>query len=130
MSGSASGITSILVSWQVCHNGWLGIIAFLGIIGITIVRMPLLFLTKLAIPFWTVALLLLLITIGLYFRKRGISKNLIIFNSGLIIAGVPFPSLQKFSAGFWVVGGTIVATATFIFIKNKLQRRTKNEKRL
>ena len=52
------------------------------------------------------------------------------FNSGLIIAGVPFPPLQKFSAGFWIVGGILVTATTFIFIKNKLQRRTKNEKRL
>ena len=127
VTGSASGITSILGSWQVCHNVCLGIIALLGIMGITIIGMPLLFLTKLAIPFWTVAFLLLLITIGLYIKKKCISKNLIMFNSGLIIAGIPFQPLQKFSIGFWIVGGTLAVTAMVIFIKNKIQSRRMRE---
>ncbi len=121
--GSISGIASILGSWQVCHNVCLGIIALLSVIGITIVGMPLFFLTKVAVPFWIAAFVFLIITILVYARKRCISKNLIIFNAGLIVAGVPFQQLQKFSFWFWTVGGFIALTGIILFIKDKLRHR-------
>ena len=99
-TGSISGTASVLGSWQICHNVCLGIVALLSILGITIVGMPLEFLTKVAVPFWTIAFLLLLVTIGLYIKKKCISRNLLIFNSGLIIAGIPFAPLQRFSVLF------------------------------
>lgn len=123
LTGSVSGITSVLGSWQVCHNICLSIIAILGIIGITIVGMPLLFLTKVAIPFWTVAFALLLITVGLYIKKKCISNKLIIFNSGLIIIGIPFQNLQKFSKFFWIIGGILIITSASLFIKNKIKKK-------
>ena len=122
-TGSATGVTSILGSWQICHNVCLGIVALLGIIGITIVGMPLAFLTKLAIPFWSVAFILLLIIIALYIKKKCISKNLIILNSGLIIAGIPFQPLQRFIVFFWIIGGTLALIAVSIFIKDKIQKK-------
>src|SRR3989338_976335 len=96
-TGSLSGAASILGSWQVCHNVCLGIIALLGLIGITVVGMPLLFFTKIAIPAWLIAVALLAVVVWLYFNKHCLSKNLIMLNSGLIIAGIPFQQLQKFS---------------------------------
>jgi len=48
-TGSASGLTSVLGSWQICHNLCLGIIALLGVIGISLTWMPLMFLTKIGI---------------------------------------------------------------------------------
>ena len=122
-TGSVSGAASVLGSWQVCHNVCLGIIALLSLVGITIVGMPLLFLTKVAVPFWIAAFTLLLVTIALYAKKKCISGKLILFNSGLIIAGVPFKPLQSFLALFWVVGGILVFTAIFLFIKDKTKRR-------
>ena len=122
-TGSVSGIASILGSWQVCHNICLGIIALLSIIGITVVGMPLLFLTKIAVPIWTVAVILLLVTIVIYMNKKCISKNLIILNSGLIIAGTPFQPLQKFSILFWTVGGILVLTGVSFFIKDKIEKK-------
>ena len=124
-TGSVSGIASILGSWQVCHNICLGIIALLGIIGITVVGMPLLFLTKIAVPIWTVAVILLLVTIAIYMKKKCISKNLIILNSGLIIAGTPFQPLQKFSILFWTVGGILALAGISLFIKEKMQKRAR-----
>lgn len=124
-TGSVSGIASILGSWQVCHNICLGIIALLGIIGITVVGMPLLFLTKIAVPIWTVAVILLLVTIAIYMKKKCISKNLIILNSGLIIAGIPFQPLQKFSILFWTVGGILALAGISLFIKEKMQKRAR-----
>ncbi len=122
-TGSISGVASIMGSWQVCHNICLGIVALLALLGITVVGMPLIFLTKLAVPFWSVAVILLLITIALYTKKKCISKNLIMFNSGLIIAGIPFQPSQNFQIFFWVIGGILALTAISLFIKDKIQKK-------
>lgn len=122
-TGSLSGTTSILGSWQVCHNLCLGVIALLGILGITVIGMPLMFLTKIAVPFWIAAFVLLLVTIGFYIKKKCISNRLIMFNSGIIIAGIPFKPLQTFSALFWIVGGTLAIAGISLFVKDKIQKR-------
>lgn len=125
LTGSASGITSVLGSWQICHNVCLGLVALLGVIGITVVGMPLAFLTKVAVPFWTAAFGLLLIIIFLYFKKRCISIKQIMFNSGLIIAGTPFQAIENFRILFWIVGGSLVFVSVSLFVKGKIQRRLK-----
>ena len=122
-TGSVSGAASILGSWQVCHNVCLGIIALLGLIGITVAGMPLLFLTKIAMPIWIIAVLLLALTIWIYTSKKCISRNLIIFNSGLIIAGTPFQQVQQFSVFFWVIGGLLAAAGASLFVKEKIQKK-------
>lgn len=122
-SGSVSGAASVLGSWQVCHNVCLGIIALLAIIGITITGMPLAFLTKVAMPLWIVAFLLLIVIIGLYLKKECISHRIIMLNSGFIIAGIPFAPLQKFSAIFWTIGGILIAASITLFIKDRLHKR-------
>ena len=122
-TGSLSGAASILGSWQVCHNVCLGVITLLGLIGITVAGMPLLFLTKIAIPMWTIAVILLAAVVWLYFSRHCISKNLILFNSGLIIAGTPFQQVQQFSIFFWVVGGLLAAAGILLFVKEKIQKK-------
>src|SRR3989344_5964384 len=109
-TGSVSGAASVMGSWQVCHSLCLGLIALLGVIGITVTGMPLLFLTKVAVPLWAIAVFLLIVTIIVYTQKKCISRNLIIFNSGLILAGTPFKQAQPFSVYFWIIGGIIAAT--------------------
>ncbi len=121
MAGSISGATSILGSWQVCHNLCLGLVVFLGILGIAVAGMPLMFLQKISLPFWVIAASLLLMTLFIYLKKRCISHKLIIFNSGLIVAGIPFQSLQSFSPIFWIVGGTLVVFSILLFIKDKIK---------
>lgn len=122
-TGSVSGAASVLGSWQVCHNICLGIVALLSIIGITVVGMPLLFLTKVAVPLWIAAFALLLVTIGIYLKKKCISPKLIIFNSGLIIAGIPFQPLQRFSKIFWAIGGLLAVLSIYLFIKDKIKAK-------
>ncbi len=125
-SGSFSGALSFLGSYQVCHNLCIGIISLLTAIGITIVGMPLLFLTKIALPFWIAAVSLLLIISLLTIKKIiHISKNSLMFNSGLIIAGTPF--LQNYNKIIWPIGGILVLMSIIAFIKNKISKR-KNEK--
>ena len=125
-TGSVSGAASILGSWQVCHNLCLGLIAVLGLIGITVTGMPLLFFTKIAVPVWIVAVALLFITIAIYIKKQCISKNLILFNSGLIIAGTPFQALQKFSLFFWAIGGILALTGISLFVSKKIKNRRRH----
>ncbi len=122
-TGSLSGAASILGSWQVCHNICLGLIALLGVIGITVVGMPLLFFTKIAVPMWTIAVILLFVTILIYTKKKCISKNLIILNSGLLVAGIPFQPLQKFSVFFWTIGGILALAGISFFIKEKIEKK-------
>ena len=128
-TGSISGAASILGSWQVCHNICLALIAALSLVGITIAGMPLLFLTKIAVPVWSIAVILLVITIIIYLKKPCISRNLIMINSGLIIAGVPFQSLQKFSMVFWAIGGIVALAGISLFIKDKMQKVGKHGKK-
>ncbi len=106
-AGTISGTASVLGSWQVCHSVCLGIIALLSIFGITVTGMPLLFLTKIARPVWIIAVLIFIAALLIYLRKKCISRNLIIINAGLIIAGTPF-FRNKFEAVFLIVGGAIV----------------------
>jgi len=103
-----SGGLSFLGGWQICHNVCLGIIAALSLIGITLVGMPLLFLTKYAIYFWFIAVLFLIPTLIMYWKNRKcMSKNIILANIGIIIAAIPFDFLQQYNILFWVVGGIL-----------------------
>ena len=128
-TGSLSGAASILGSWQVCHNVCLALIALLAVIGITVTGMPLLFLTKIAVPMWIIAVVLLGVIMWLYQSKKCISKNLIIFNSGLIIAGIPFQSLQTFQIFFWIIGGISALVGISLFVKEKMQRKRRHHEK-
>ena len=97
-SGSITGALSFLGGYQVCHNACLALVAFLTFLGFAVAGMPLLFLTKVAIPFWIAAILLLSIMIMLKYKKIiHISDKMLLLNSGLIIAGIPFQQLQRFN---------------------------------
>ncbi len=122
-AGTLSGAASVLGSWQICHTVCLGIIALLGVIGITVAGMPLAFLTKFAFPFWTLAIMLLVALALLSLKKQCVSRTLLLFNFGLIVAGTPLPEKTSASYGpwFWVMGGIIAGAAVLVFVKNKLK---------
>ena len=120
VTSSVSGVMGFLGGYQVCHNICLGVIALLSIIGITLVGMPLLFLTKVAIPFWTIASFLFIISLFFYLKSKCLSRNLLLFNGGIIIAGVPFNPLKDFLVFFWIIGGSIVLVSIVLFIKDKM----------
>lgn len=115
-----SSVFSFLGGWQVCHNLCLGIVTLLSLIGITFAGMPLFFLTKISVPLWIIAFVLMLITVIFYIKKKCISYKLILFNSGLIIIGIPFQALQDFKLVFWVVGGTIIILSIVLYFKDKI----------
>lgn len=122
-TGTISGAASILGSWQICHNLCLGLIAALGIMGITLTGMPLLFFTKVAVPLWTFAALMLGVVSYLYVTQRCISRNLIILNTGLIIAGTPFQALRGFQTGFWIIGGSLATAGIVLYIKEQISKK-------
>ena len=123
-SGSVTGSLSFLGGYQVCHNACLGLISLLSLVGITVAGMPLLFLTKVAVPFWTLALALLILTIILKFGKNiAFSGKIILLNSGLIIAGIPFEQAQQFNYIFWIIGGSLAAFSVGWFVYEKLEKK-------
>lgn len=128
-TGTISGTASILGSWQICHNICIGLIALLSLIGITVVGMPLFFLTKIAVPLWSIAALLLLVSLGIYMKKKCISQNMLLLNSGLVIAGIPFQPVQQFSTIFWIVGGSLVVLSIVLFVKEKTKTCSQCEKK-
>ena len=128
LTSSTSGVMGFLGGYQVCHNVCLGIIALLSIIGITLVGMPLLFLTKVAVPFWIAAFSLFLISLFFYLKSRCLSRNLLLFNGGIIIAGVPFNSLKNFLVFFWIIGGSIILISITLFIKDRVMKNKKRGK--
>ena len=123
-SGSITGALSVLGSYQVCHNACLALISLLTILGFTVAGMPLLFLTKVAIPFWIAAISILSITIFLkYKRIMNFSSKALLFNSGLIIAGVPFQQVQEFNYIFWIIGGILVIFTIGWYIYDKMEKK-------
>ncbi len=122
-SGTVSGVLGFLGGYQVCHSICIALISVLAAIGITLNSLPLLFLTKVAVPLWSVAAALLIITFFIYLRKHCVSRNLLLINAGLIIAGVPFESLQAYRIVFWIVGGVIALAGIGLFIHKKFRRK-------
>ena len=122
-SGSITGALSFLGGYQVCHNACLALVAFLTFLGFTVAGMPLLFLTKVAIPFWTAAILLLVIMLALNYKKViRLSNKMLLFNSGLIITGTPFQQFQSFNYIFWIVGGVLVVFSVGWFVYDRFRK--------
>ena len=124
VSGSLTGTLSFLGGYQICHNACLSLISVLTILGFSVAGMPLLFLTKVAVPFWTLALALLILTIILKFGKNmGFSGKIILLNSGLIIAGIPFQEVENFNYIFWIAGGSLVAFSIGWYVYDKMGKK-------
>ena len=119
-----SGALSFLGGYQICHNACLALVAFLTFLGFAVAGMPLLFLTKVATPFWIAAISLLIITLILKYKKIiSLSDKAILLNSGLIVAGVPFQQLQQFNYVFWIVGGVLVVSSIGWYMYDKIGKK-------
>jgi len=118
VSNSLFGGMSVLSSYNVCHSVCMGIIAALSFFGIAVAGFPLAFLIPYQIYFWTFGIAILAIALILYKIKGPcISKHMILANSGLLLAGVPF--LQNFSAFFLVAGAVIALGAIILWWREK-----------
>lgn len=120
VAGTASATTSILGGYQVCHTVCMSVIALLSMIGITVVGMPLMFLTKLAVPFWTLGIIFLSgMALLTYTKKMRFSQNILLANAGLLLAGTPFQALQSFQTLFWLIGGAFVVTSIILTLQSR-----------
>lgn len=127
---SASGGLSILGGYNVCHNVCLGAIAVLSALGIAVAGMPLMFLQKIALPFWIAAAALLLAMLALSkISTLRFSPKILLANTGFIIAGTPFRSLDAFQPLFWALGGTLVAGSIAWAVRGRKKRSTARRKR-
>lgn len=124
--GTISGAGSVLGSWQICHAVCLGIVALLAAMGITLIGMPLGFLTTIAQPLWFIAVLFLVITGILYLTRRCISGRMLLVQSGLLVAGIPFG--RGYAVLWWSVGGVLAIAGITAMIYKQLQRRKFHEK--
>ncbi len=123
--GAASAATSALGGYQVCHNLCMAVIAMLSIIGITVSGMPLMFLTKVAVPFWIAGVAMLGILGYFHLKMKCVSGKLMMFNSGLLIAGVPFAPLNQHPAVLWSIGGVLVLASIVLYVKDKHGKKKK-----
>lgn len=124
VAGTASATTSILGGYQICHSVCIGIIGLLSIVGITVVGMPLMFLTKVAVPFWIVGIIFLSgMTLLTYTKKLHFSQNLMLANAGLLIAGTPFQTVQSFKMLLWFLGGALVVTSIILALQSRDKKK-------
>ena len=114
-----SGIASLLGSYNVCHSVCMSAIAVLAVIGITVQGMPLAFLLPYATPLWLIALALTAFTAYNYFRKKCVPWQALSFNTGILIAAIPFAELQQFQLYFIAIGLPIAVISAAIWAKSK-----------
>src|SRR3989338_7000771 len=122
-SGLSAFLSTIGSSWSLCHSICLALITILAGIGIAITGMPLLFLFEYNLYLWGAAVLLLIPSTIMFMKNpKCIPKNLMLFNFGVIIAGIPstLVNLQPYS---WIIGGIFVLVAIAMFTKPKLAGR-------
>lgn len=125
--GTASGGLSILGGAQVCHSACMGLASLLSIVGITISGMPLVFLQKVAVPFWILAAIILLAMLAVH-KRMGFSKKVMLANAGLIIAGTPFQAVSAFQNYLWFIGGALVVGSITWALRDRVwksKRRTR-----
>ena len=128
---SASGGLSVLGGYNVCHGLCMGVATLLSVIGITVSGMPLLFLTRIAVPFWIVAVLMLGSMFVLWkYKGMNFSRKVMLANTGLIIAGTPFLAVNAFQMYFWFIGGILViGSIIWAMIDRTTNKRVRHAKR-
>jgi len=113
--GSASGASSVLGSWQVCHSVCLALISVVSIFGITLTGMPLAFFNTFEVPFWVAAFFLFMVVLGMHYARRCMHVPLLWMNAGAVIAGFPF--IPQHTTLFLVAGGLIGAWGLLVWMR-------------
>jgi len=103
----------------------MAVIALLSVIGITVSGMPLMFLTKVAVPFWIAGVAMLGLLGYMRTKMKCVSGKLLTLNSGLLIAGIPFAPINQYPAVLWSIGGVLVIAAAGLYVKDKYGKKKK-----
>src|SRR3989344_135518 len=115
--GSASGGGAIASAHNVCHSVCVGLASLLAMFGIIISDTALMFLQDYNAYFWLMGMFFLLVSVFLLIKEKPVSVNMMIFNTGLLIASNPlWQSLATTVAGIALSGGIMA-----IFIKGRLE---------
>jgi len=127
LTGGLSGSLSLLGGYNICHSACLALIAGLSFLGIGLQGMPLAFLQDYTQVFWSAAIILLAVSYYMYRSRKCISGNLIMLNTGLLIAAFPFPGFEAFQLLFWGLGFGLVgvAAASWLYKKFKPKKELK-----
>ncbi len=122
IAGTASGAGSIISAHNVCHAVCLAVVAFLSIFGIIVSSDVLMWLENYNLFFWSMGIMFLGISLILYYKMPCcISQKLIIFNTGLIIIGIPF--FQNMIS--WSLGNLITTFSIGWYLRNKFFQEVK-----
>ncbi len=125
---AAAGGMGIISAHNVCHAICEGLVGFAAVFGITGIGMPLAFLTDYNIYFWAMAFAFLLIGLVLLVSKKCISKNMMLFNGGIVLAGVPFAFLNPVLPAFWIAGSGLVLFSAYGFLKQRISGNKQRKK--
>lgn len=127
-ANALSGGLGVVSAHNLCHNVCLGAIAFLGAFGLTVDGMPLAFLSEYNLLFWGMAAFFLAISLALHATKKAcFSQKTVLFNGGIVIAGVPFGEVAPIHPLLWFAGGAMAVVAIGMFVKEKLDERANND---
>ncbi|MBI4173620.1 MAG: hypothetical protein HY519_02765 [Candidatus Aenigmarchaeota archaeon] len=118
VASTVSSSISLLGSYNICHSLCLGALYVLGLLGITAAGLPFLFLQDYAIYFWSLAVLLLAISLAvMHTGRKCLPAKLLIANIGIIIASVPFQELQPYLLFFYLAGSVVILYAVVLHLK-------------
>ena len=118
-ANAASAGGSIIGAHNICHSICMAAVALLSVFGVVIASDALMFLESFALPFWTMGIAFLGISIFLYTKYCCISKKLLVFNAGLLIIGIPFVQTLSYAWVFWITGIVIAGYAALWYFSDK-----------
>lgn len=117
-TNATMGGMSIFSSYNVCHSACTAAIAVLSLFGVFVTGMPLFFLTKYQIYFWTIGIAMLIVATVLYFKmNKCISKHILLANFGLLFAGFPFA--KNYFTFFMIAGFAITIFAIALYFAER-----------
>ncbi len=125
---SISGLISLLsgssaACQTTCGTGS-ALFSLLPILGIAIAATPLILLEPYRPFIWLFAFILFLFASFLYLKykreRESVSRELLLFNFGILSIGLPFAELQSFAAYFMYIGLLILSYSIILFVVRKL----------
>ncbi len=119
---AAAGGMGIISAHNVCHAVCESLVGIAAIFGIAGIGMPLAFLTDYNIYFWAMAFAFLLIGLALLVSRKCVSKNMMMFNGGIVLIGVPFSFLTSVLPAFWVTGSGLILFSIYNFAKGRRKK--------
>jgi len=119
LSGASGSLGFLGSLHNACHAICEAAIGFLAIFGIAVYGMPLMFLQDYAVYFWAMAIVFIIPMALLYFyNKTCASREMLLGNAGVIVAGVPFADATV-APFLWFAGGAMLAIAIALFAKKR-----------